>query len=86
MPLIHIRAKGEVGIKPSSNYFYRPFQGGASFLLFMFHVCLYYAVLSFPCSIVIICWERADLLVFFFVMFSCVLSLSLMVSRVRCGT
>ena len=42
------------------------------FLLFMFHVCLYYAVLSVPCSLVITCWERVDLLALLCVMFSCV--------------
>ena len=41
-------------------------------MLFMFHVCLYYTVLSVPCSIVITCWERADLLALVCVMFSCV--------------
>ena len=30
--------------------------------LFMFHVWLCYAVLSVPCSLVITCWESADLL------------------------
>ena len=41
--------------------------------LFMFHVCLCYAVLSVPCSRVIACWERADLLAHFMcVVFSCV--------------
>ena len=30
--------------------------------LFMFHVFLYYIVLSVPCSLMIDCWERADLL------------------------
>ena len=29
-----------------------------SFLLFIFHLCLYCAVLSIPCSTVITCWER----------------------------
>ena len=28
----------------------------------IFHVCLSYATLSVPCSLVIICWEKADLL------------------------
>ena len=28
----------------------------------MFHVCRCYAVLSVPCSLVITCWGRADLL------------------------
>ena len=35
----------------------------------MFHVYLCYAVFSVHCSLVITCWERADLL---FVVFSCV--------------
>ena len=47
-----------------------------SVLLFTFHVCLYYAVLSIPCSRVITCWERADLLTLLCVMFSCVLYFS----------
>ena len=62
------------------------------FWVFMFvledpfcYLCLMF-VLPVPCSLVIICWERADLLAFLCVMLSCVLSLSLMVSRVRCGT
>ena len=33
-----------------------------SFLLFVFHICLYYNPLSFPCSLVSTCWERADIL------------------------
>ena len=43
-----------------------------SFILFMFHVCLYYTVESVPCSLVITCWERADLLALLCVMFPCV--------------
>ena len=42
------------------------------FLLFMFHVCLCYAVLSAPCSLAFTCWERADNLGLLCVMFSCV--------------
>ena len=45
-----------------------------SFLLFMFHICLYYAVSSIPCSLVITCGERADLLAVLCVMFPCVLA------------
>ena len=30
---------------------------GGSFLLFIFHVCFYYAVLSVPCSLVITYWD-----------------------------
>ena len=52
----------------------------------IFALCLCYIVLSAPCSLVVTCWERADLLTLLCVVFSCVLSLSHMVSRVRCGT
>ena len=74
--------------KTSSNkYFYWPFQDGASFvdfLLFMFRVC--HAVLSVYCSLVVICLERANLLALLCEMLTCVLSLSHLVSLVRCGT
>ena len=39
----------------------------------MFHVC--HAVLSVPCSLVVACWERAELLALLNVMFHCVMSL-----------
>ena len=42
------------------------------FLLFIFHVCLYYTVLFVPYGLVFTCWERADLLALLYVMFSCV--------------
>ena len=42
------------------------------FLLFMFHVCLCYAVLSVSCSLMITCWETANLLSILCVAFSCV--------------
>ena len=42
----------------------------------MFHVCLYYTVLSVPSSLVITCGERSDLLALLCVMFPCDLSLS----------
>ena len=56
-------------------------------LFFMFNVCYGYAVMSVPCRLLITCWERVDLLALLCVMFSCVfkLSLSHMVSGVRCG-
>ena len=41
-------------------------------LLFMFHVCPCYAVLSFPCNLVITPWDRTDFLFLLCVMFSCV--------------
>ena len=46
----------------------------------------YYTVLSVHCSVMVTCWERADILVLLYVMFSWVLSLSHVVSWVRCGT
>ena len=53
-------------------------------MFFMFHVYLCYnAVFSVPCSIVVICWERADLLALLCVVFSCFLSLSHMVFLAR---
>ena len=50
------------------------------FYLCFVSVC--HTVSSVPCSVVITCWERADLLTLLYVMFSCVLSLSHMVSWV----
>ena len=50
----------------------------------MFRVYLTYCLkLSVPCSIVVTCWEKADLLALLYVMFSCVLSLSHIVSSVK---
>ena len=43
-----------------------------SFLLFMFHVCLYHTVMSIHCSLVVTCRERANLLALFCVMFTCI--------------
>ena len=36
-------------------------------------VCLFYTVMSVPCSIVITCWEKSDLLDLLFVVFPCVI-------------
>ena len=41
--------------------------------LFLFCVCVCHIVLPVSCSLVVNCWERADLLVLLCVMFSCVL-------------
>ena len=57
-----------------------------SFSLFRFHVCLCYAVLSASSSLVITCWQMADLLALLVSCFLVFLSLSHMVSWVRCGT
>ena len=43
-------------------------------LLFVFRICLCYTVLSVPCSLVITCLGRADLLALC-VMFSCVFAI-----------
>ena len=55
------------------------------FLLLMFRVC-HAIVSSIYCSLVVTCWERADLLALLYVMFYCVLPLSYGVSWVKCGT
>ena len=55
-----------------------------SCLLFIFRVC--HAFLSVHCSLVVTCWERAVLLALLYVMYYCVVSFSLAVSWVRCGT
>ena len=49
--------------------------------IIVFRVCLCHTVLSVPCSLVVTCWERADLLLWFLVF----LSRLHMVSWVRCG-
>ena len=62
--------------KPFSNSFTNRYKATLLlwflFLLFMFHVCVYYTVLTVPCRNGITCWERADLLAHLCVMFSCV--------------
>ena len=72
--LIHIRINGEVGTLKhvlALQYFnWRLFCG--SYLLFVFHVCLCYAVLSVSCSFVITYWDRTDLLALLYVMLTCV--------------
>ena len=47
-------------------------------MLFVFHV--YHVDLPVTCSLVVTCWERADLLALLSLMFFVVLSLSNMVS------
>ena len=74
-----LRSQGEFGtvehVKASSIFFTDRSKAAlfcGSFLLFMFHVCLCYAVLSVPCSLVINYWESAGLLALLCVMVSCV--------------
>ena len=45
---------------------------------YMLHVGVCCAVLSVPCSLVVTCWEKTDLLAVVCVLFSFVLSLSQM--------
>ena len=69
-----------VRVCPKFIYLTHPFLRGAfcgSFLLFMFLVCQ--AFLSVHCSLVVTCWERANLLALLCVMFYCVF-----VTHVRC--
>ena len=54
------------------------------FLIFVFRVC--HAFMSVHCSLVVTCSERVILLALMCVIFYCVLSLSCVVSWVRCGT
>ena len=59
-------------LKPSLDFLWQ-FQCSASlwilFLLFLFHVCPDYTVVSVPCSFVITCWDRADLMALLCVLF-----------------
>ena len=67
----YIRTKDEVVtvmFKPSSDLFcLTVLRQCFLWILFVIHVsnCLCFAVLSVPCSLVISCWERANLLVLF---------------------
>ena len=56
--------------KPSSNFPSASFAD--PFLTFVFYSCLCHTVLSAPCSFIVTCRERADLLVLFHAVFSCV--------------
>ena len=56
-------------VGPSSKFLIDP---SLVDLFCYFCVCLCHTVLSVSCSHVVTCWERADLLVLFYVMFSCV--------------
>ena len=56
--------------------FYWPFEGGVSFVDLFCYLCfrffLYYTIVSVSCSLVITCWERADLLTLLSVLFPCI--------------
>ena len=58
-------------LKPSSELFYLPFQGGASFVDFF--LCFTFVFIILSCLFhVIVCCKRADLLALLCVMFPCV--------------
>ena len=73
---LHIRNKGEVGrsnMFKSSSDCLTDRSNVLRLLLIIFVICyLSHTVLSVPCSLVVTCWERADLLAHLYVMFSCV--------------
>ena len=62
------------------EHFLLTFKGGVSFvdlfcyLCFVSFICVFHAVLSVHCSLVVTCWERAGLLALLYVMFSCVVT------------
>ena len=63
----NMSASFKTGLRPPVKYFYRPFQGGTSFVDHLCFFCLVF-VLSLCTSVnlclVVTCWERADLLAF----------------------
>ena len=73
--------------KPLIKYFYIPFHGSTSFVDHLCYLCLVFFMLSrlFIAAL----WSLAGIGLtswLLFVMFNCVLSLSHLVSWVRCGT
>ena len=76
--LIHTRIKGEVGTVRDdlalqyvfTDRFKAVLLMWILFLLFMCHVCIFYAVLSVFYSLVITCWEMADHLAILCVIFA----------------
>ena len=73
--LTHIRNKGEVStvkhVKPSSN-FLSDRSNSVLPLWILFVICISgHTVLSVPCSLVVTCLKRADLMALLYVMFSC---------------
>ena len=56
------------------------------FFLYLSNVCLYNIVSSASCSLVITCWERMTSWLSYMWCFLVLLSLSHMISLVRCGT
>ena len=59
--------------KPSSIFFYWPFQGGASFVDPLCYLCFMSVLLScLLLAALVTCWDRAAHLALLYVMFSCV--------------
>ena len=75
--LIHIRNKGEVGTVPSnmfkpSNNFLTDCSKAVLLLWILFVICVSsHTVLSVPCSLVVTCRRRADLLALLYDAFLC---------------
>ena len=67
-------------LKPSVNLFTGRFKAVLLLWILVLLLSFFYTVLSVPSSHLINCWERADFFSLLCVMFSCVLSLSHMVS------
>ena len=91
--LIHIRIKGRLAtlimsppVKKITDRSKAVFLLWIIFIIYVSPLSVLFIYLSDPCSLLTACWERADLLALLCVMFPCVLPLSHMVSRVRCGT
>ena len=63
--------------KPSSS-FLTDHSNVVLLLWILFVICVsYHTVLSVPYSLVVTCWERADLLALLYVMFSCLFDIFL---------
>ena len=59
---LYVRISGSVGgVVWSKNLSFRLEFAGGAFLLLVFFVFVCHTVLSVPCSLVVTCWERADL-------------------------
>ena len=70
-----MKVRGDFLGPPSSDFLLTVPRGCffcGSFLLSMFHVCLYYTIVSVPCTFVITCWKKTDLSALLCVMCPCV--------------
>ena len=74
--LIYIRIKGEVGtvklVITSSNFLTDRSEAVLILRIFFICICLCHVVLPVSCSLVVTCWERADVSALLYVAFCCV--------------